>query len=207
MNMSVIAAALAAIAPLVAFFVTLILTRKRPWLSAGISIAAVSISSVCAVFLLFKHWGMTEPLQYTTKWMISGSISIPVGVLLDPLSLMMLVIVSGICLLVQIYSIGYMEGDAGFSRYFSFMSLFAWAMISLTISPTMLQLYVFWELVGVSSYLLIGFWYEKFSASQAGKKAFVMTRLGDVAFLLGILLVLIQVGNLNILEMNSMRLR
>jgi NADH-quinone oxidoreductase subunit L len=202
--MSVIAAALAAIAPLVAFFVTLILTRKRPWLSAGISIAAVSISTVCTVFLLFKHWGMTEPLQYTTKWMISGSISIPVGVLLDPLSLMMLVIVSGICLLVQIYSVGYMEGDAGFSRYFTFMSLFAWAMISLTISPTMLQLYVFWELVGVSSYLLIGFWYEKFSASQAGKKAFVMTRLGDVAFLLGILLVLIHVGNLNIVEMNSL---
>jgi NADH-quinone oxidoreductase subunit L len=200
--MSVIAAALAAIAPLVAFFVTLILTRKRPWLSAGISIAAVSISSLCAVVLLFKHWGMTEPLQYTTKWMISGSISVPVGVLLDPLSLMMLVIVSGICLLVQIYSIGYMEGDAGFSRYFTFMSLFAWAMISLTISPTMLQLYVFWELVGVSSYLLIGFWYEKFSAGQAGKKAFVMTRLGDVAFLLGILIVLIQVGNLNIVEMN-----
>jgi NADH-quinone oxidoreductase subunit L len=202
--MSVIAAALAAIAPLVAFFVTLILTRKRPLLSAGISIAAVSISSVCAVFLLFRHWGMAEPLQYTTKWMISGSLSIPVGVLLDPLSLMMLVIVSGICLLVQIYSIGYMEGDAGFSRYFTFMSLFAWAMISLTLSPTMLQLYVFWELVGVSSYLLIGFWYEKFSASQAGKKAFVMTRLGDVAFLLGILLVLIQVGNLNIVEMNSL---
>jgi NADH-quinone oxidoreductase subunit L len=202
--MSLIAAALAAITPLVAFWVTLIVTRKRPGLSARISIAAISVSSVCAVFLLFQHWGMTEPLQYSTKWVVSGSLSIPVGVLLDPLSILMLVIVSGICLLVQIYSIGYMEGDPGFSRYFSFMSLFAWAMISLTISPTMLQLYVFWELVGLSSYLLIGFWYEKFSAGQAGKKAFVMTRLGDVAFLIGILLALVQVGNLNIVEMNSL---
>ncbi|UCD81980.1 MAG: NADH-quinone oxidoreductase subunit L, partial [Desulfobacterales bacterium] len=82
-------------------------------------------------------------------------------------------------------------------------SLFAWAMLSLCISSSMLQLYVFWELVGLSSYLLIGFWYEKFSASQAGKKAFVMTRLGDVAFFLGLLLVLIDVGNLNILNLNS----
>jgi NADH-quinone oxidoreductase subunit L len=203
--MSVIAAASAAIAPLTAFFITLVLTRKRPWLSAGISIAAVSISSACAVLLLVRHWEMTEPLLYTSRWMVSGAISIPVGILLDPLSLLMLLIVSGICLLVQIYSIGYMAGDPGFSRYFSFMSLFAWAMITLTISPTMLQLYVFWELVGLSSYLLIGFWYEKFSAGQAGKKAFVMTRLGDVAFLIGILLVLIHEGNVNIVEINSLQ--
>jgi NADH-quinone oxidoreductase subunit L len=202
--MSVNAAALAAIAPLTAFFVTLVLTRKRPWLSAGISIGAVSVSAACAVFLLVRHWAMTEPLLYTSTWMVSGPINIPVGILLDPLSLLMLVIVSGICLLVQIYSVGYMAGDPGFSRYFSFMSLFAWAMITMTISPTMLQLYVFWELVGLSSYLLIGFWYEKFSATQAGKKAFVMTRLGDVAFLIGILLVLVQAGNLNIVEMNSL---
>jgi NADH-quinone oxidoreductase subunit L len=201
--MSLNAAVLAAIAPLVAFFTTLIITRKRPLLSAGISIAAVSISTTCALFLLIRHWEMTQPFEYTTKWLISGSLSIPVGILLDPLSLMMLVVVSIICLLVQVYSIGYMADDPGFSRYYAFMSLFAWAMISLTLSPTMLQLYVFWELVGVSSYLLIGFWYEKFSAGKAGKKAFIMTRLGDVAFLIGILLVLIHAGNLNIVEMNS----
>ncbi len=83
------------------------------------------------------------------------------------------------------------------------MSLFAWAMMGLTLSPTMLQLYIFWELVGLSSYLLIGFWYEKFSATEAGKKAFVMTRLGDVAFFIGLLLALTHLGNLNILEMND----
>jgi NADH-quinone oxidoreductase subunit L len=135
--------------------------------------------------------------------MVSGTITVPVGFLLDPLSLLMLTIVTAICFLVQIYSLGYMAGDRGFSRYYAFMSLFAWAMISLTLSSSMFQLYVFWELVGLSSYLLIGFWYEKFSASEAGKKAFVMTRLGDVAFLLGLLLVLMHLGNLDILDMNS----
>jgi NADH-quinone oxidoreductase subunit L len=115
----------------------------------------------------------------------------------------MLAVVAVICFLVQVYSLGYMAGDPGFSRYYACMSLFAWAMMSLTLSPSMLQLYIFWELVGLSSYLLIGFWYEKFSATEAGKKAFVMTRLGDVAFFLGLLLVLIDLGNLNILEING----
>jgi NADH-quinone oxidoreductase subunit L len=115
----------------------------------------------------------------------------------------MLLLVAAISLLVQVYSLGYMAGDSGFSRYYAFQSLFAWAMMTLTISSAMLQLYVFWELVGLSSYLLIGFWYEKFSATQAGKKAFVMTRLGDVAFFIGLLLVLLHAGNLEILEMNS----
>jgi len=87
-----------------------------------------------------------------------------------------------------------MAGDPGFSRYYAFQSLFAWAMMTLSISSAMLQLYVFWELVGLSSYLLIGFWYEKFSATQAGKKAFVMTRLGDVSFFIGLLLVLLHLG-------------
>jgi NADH-quinone oxidoreductase subunit L len=134
---------------------------------------------------------------------VSGDILIPFGYLLDPVSLLMLVVVTLISFLVQVYSIGYMAGDPGFSRYYAFMSLFVWAMMSLTLSATMLQLYIFWELVGLSSYLLIGFWYEKFSATEAGKKAFVMTRLGDVAFFIGLLLVLMHLGNLNILEMNG----
>ena len=115
----------------------------------------------------------------------------------------MLAVVAGISFLVQVYSLGYMSGDPGLARYYALHSLFAWAMMSLTLSSSLLQLYFFWELVGLCSYLLIGFWYEKFSATQAGKKAFVMTRLGDVAFFLGLLLVLLNLGNLDILEMNS----
>lgn len=189
--------------PFVAFVIIMVLTRTRPMLSAGLSIGAITGSLVGAICLLIRHRYIKTPIEYTGQWLVSGDITVPLGFLLDPLSLLMLTIVAVICFLVQIYSIGYMAGDRGFSRYYGFMSLFAWAMISLTLSSSMLQLYVFWELVGLSSYLLIGFWYEKFSASEAGKKAFVMTRLGDVAFLLGLLLVLINFGNLNIVKMNG----
>jgi NADH-quinone oxidoreductase subunit L len=200
---TLIAAMLATLLPFVAFVLIMVFTRAYPRLSAGLSIAAVTLSLLSALFLLTKHWGLGSALQFTFRWVVSGDIQIPFGYLLDPVSLLMLVVVTGISFLVQVYSIGYMAGDPGFSRYFAFMSLFAWAMMSLTLSPTMLQLYIFWELVGLSSYLLIGFWYEKFSATEAGKKAFVMTRLGDVAFFIGLLLVLIPLGNLNILEING----
>jgi NADH-quinone oxidoreductase subunit L len=128
---------------------------------------------------------------------------VPTGVLLDPTSLLMLAVVAVISFVVQVYSLGYMAGDPGFGRYYGCMSLFAWAMMSLTVSSTLLQLYIFWELVGLSSYLLIGFWFEKFSASQAGKKAFVMTRLGDVAFLTGLILLWLQLGNLDIMALTD----
>jgi NADH-quinone oxidoreductase subunit L len=194
---------LTSLLPFAAFALIMIFTRRRPRISAGLSIGAVTGSLGCVLFLLVRHWHLKAPIQYSGQWLVSGSITVPVGFLIDPLSLLMLAIVATICFLVQIYSLGYMAGDRGFARYYAFMSLFAWAMISLTLSPTMFQLYVFWELVGLSSYLLIGFWYEKFSASEAGKKAFVMTRLGDVAFLLGLLLVLVNLGNLNIVEING----
>ena len=200
---TLIAAMLTTLLPFVAFVLIMVFTRAYPRFSAGLSISAVAISFISAFFLLTKNWGLVSPLQFTFRWVVAGDIRIPFGYLLDPVSLLMLVVVAGISFLVQVYSIGYMAGDPGFSRYYAFMSLFAWAMMSLTLSPTMLQLYVFWELVGLSSYLLIGFWYEKFSATEAGKKAFVMTRLGDVAFFIGLLLVLTHLGNLNILEMNG----
>ena len=146
---------------------------------------------------------MNAPLQYTGQWVISGKIDIPFGFLLDPVSILMLLIVAVITFLVQVYSIGYMAGDPGFSRYYAFLSLFGWAMESLAVSPNLLQLYIFWEIVGLSSYLLIGFWYQKFSASQAGKKAFVMTRLGDIAFFLGLLLLLFHTGCLDIATLGS----
>ena len=200
---TLIASTLATLVPFVAFVLIMVFTRRYARLSAVLSLAAITLSLVCSLFLFIRHWQLELPIQYTGRWLVSGDIVIPFGFLLDPTSLLMLVVVAVICSLVQIYSLGYMAGDPGFARYYAFMSLFAWAMMSLTLSPTMLQLYVFWELVGLSSYLLIGFWYEKFSATEAGKKAFVMTRLGDVAFFLGLLLVLIDLGNLNILEMNG----
>jgi len=198
-----ITTAVTVLLPFSAFVLIMLFTRSRARLSAGLSIGSVTGSLAGAVFLLVRYRHLKTSIQYAGQWLVSGDITVPVGFLLDPLSLLMLTIVSAICFLVQIYSLGYMAGDRGFSRYYAFMSLFAWAMISLTLSSSMLQLYVFWELVGLSSYLLIGFWYEKFSASEAGKKAFVMTRLGDVAFMLGLLLVLMNLGNLDILKMNG----
>ncbi|MHC1729431.1 MAG: NADH-quinone oxidoreductase subunit L [Syntrophobacteraceae bacterium] len=194
---------LATLLPLVAFLLTMLVTRSRPRLCARLSIGAISISLACSLFLLALHWKTAGAIQFTFRPLASSGVDVPFGFLVDPLSLLMLVIVGAICFLVQVYSLGYMAGDPGFARYYAFMSLFAWAMLSLAVSPTILQLYVFWELVGLSSYLLIGFWYEKFSATQAGKKAFVMTRTGDVAFFLGLILVLVHMGNLGILELNS----
>lgn len=200
---TLLAAMLAALLPFVSFVLIIVFTRRYPKLSATLSIAAVSVSVICSIYLLGHHWHIEHPIQYTAKWMISGKIHLPFGFMLDELSLLMLTIVAVISFLVQVYSLGYMAGDPGYARYYAFQSLFAWAMMTMSISPTMLQFYVFWELVGLASYLLIGFYYEKFSASEAGKKAFVMTRFGDIAFFLGLLLVLLNFGNLNILDMNS----
>ena len=124
-----------------------------------------------------------EPLE----WLDVGGATIEMGLLLDPLTAVMLVVVTSVSLLVQIYSLGYMHGDSSFSRYYAYMSLFTASMLGLVLASNIIQLYVFWELVGVSSYLLIGFWHERPSAAAAAKKAFIITRIGDVGFLIAIL--------------------
>jgi NADH-quinone oxidoreductase subunit L len=197
------AAVLGTTLPFLAMAVILMFTRHRATLSSRISVSAISVSLLCALYLLTKLWHAGGPVEYKTAWLIADNINIPFGYLLDSTSLLMLLIVATIAFLVQVYSLGYMAGDPGFSRYYAFQSLFAWAMMSMVIAPSMLQLYIFWELVGLASYLLIGFYYEKWSASQAGKKAFVMTRLGDIGFFLGLTVLLLGYGNLDILQMNA----
>ncbi len=130
----------------------IVFTRDHRRLSGGIAVAAVTGSLAGAVFLLVRHWGTGGPIHYAARWLTVGNVYIPFGFLLDPVSLLMLSLVAAISFLVQIYSLGYMAGDPGFSRYYAFQSLFAWAMMTLSISSSMLQLYVFWELVGLSSY-------------------------------------------------------
>jgi NADH-quinone oxidoreductase subunit L len=196
--MSLVVTVAALLLPLLAFGVIMVATRSRHRLSAAISIGAAGLSLLAAVTLLVQHWQMTAPLVFQTVWMVSGQMAIPLGILLDPTSLLMFTVVAAISFLVQLYSLGYMAGDPGFGRYYGCMSLFAWAMLTMTVSSSLLQLYIFWELVGLASYLLIGFWFDKFSASEAGKKAFVMTRTGDVAFLLGLVLLWLQLGTLDI---------
>ena len=189
--------------PFAVFLAIFTATRKRPGLSAGLSIGAVTIALACSIGLLAMNFDLAAPVQFSTRLLASSGMDIPFGFLLDRLNLLMIVVVSTICFLVQVYSLGYMAGDPGFSRYYGFMSLFTWAMMSLALSASLLQLYFFWELVGLSSYLLIGFWYEKFSATQAGKKAFVMTKAGDAAFFIGLLLLFVHTGDLSIVNLSS----
>ncbi len=123
----------------------------------------------------------------THQWLLAGDLEIRVGIVMDSLTAIMLVIVTGVSLLVQIYSIGYLKGDPGHARYFAYMSFFTASMVGLALAANIIQLFVFWELVGLSSYLLIGFWHHRSAAAAAAKKAFLVTRLGDFGFLLAIL--------------------
>ena len=132
------------------------------------------------------------PQWETIQWIQLGSFNFAVGLLVDPLTAIMLVVVTGVSLIVLLYSYEYMKDDPGFSRYFSFMALFTSAMLGLVLSRNIVQMFVFWELVGLSSYLLIGFWFFKPSAAAAAKKAFLITRIGDIGFLIAILCLVAQ---------------
>ena len=136
------------------------------------------------------------PLQYT--WLeFSKGVSIDMGIILDPISVMMLVVVTFISLMVHIYSLAYMKGEERFPTYYSFLGLFTFSMLGLVISSNIFQIYIFWELVGVSSFLLIGYYYDKPSAVAACKKAFIVTRFADVGFLIGILILSFYSGTLD----------
>ena len=146
---------------------------------------SIGISFIFALIVLFNVGDFSSSISFT--WINLNDVDITFSFLVDPLTAIMLVVVSGVSFLVQIYSIGYMHGDKSFCRYFSYMALFTGSMLGLVMSRNILQLFIFWELVGVSSYLLIGFWHERKSAAAAAKKAFIMTRLGDFGFLFSII--------------------
>ncbi len=161
--------------------------NRWPILAALSTIGALAAATVLAILTLRSViLGHTAVFQ-TWEWLSFGGATIEMGLLVDPLTAVMLVVVTSISLLIQIYSVGYMQGDPGFARYFAYMSLFTASMLGLTLSSNIVQLYAFWELVGVSSYLLIGFWHERPAAAAAAKKAFIVTRIGDVGFLIAIL--------------------
>ena len=138
-----------------------------------------------------------ETCTFTREWFTAGDVTLNWGVIVDPLSVMMLGLVTLVGLAIQVYSLGYMRGDPRFGWYFAVHALFIASMLTLVLADNFLLLYVVWELVGVCSYLLIGFWYERRSAAEAAKKAFVTTRIGDVGLLVGILLLGKEVGDLN----------
>lgn len=158
------------------------------------SLLGVTILSYLTAFKYFMSPRTADGVYSTlTPWNIewlpfTDALHIDMGILLDPISVMMLVVISTVSLMVHIYSFGYMKGEKGFQRYYAFLSLFTFSMLGLVVATNIFQMYVFWELVGVSSYLLIGFYYTKPEAIAASKKAFIVTRFADLGFLIGILI-------------------
>jgi NADH-quinone oxidoreductase subunit L len=141
-----------------------------------------------------------EPMRHGRP----GAFVIPMGIYIDPLTAVMLMVVTIVASLVQIYSLGYMHGDPRFARYYAYLSLFTFSMLGLVLAGTYILMFVFWELVGLTSYLLIGFWFEKKIAADAGKKAFITTKIGDLGFLAGLMILIFAVGTASLPELNFM---
>jgi len=183
--------------PLVMFLVTGLLGMKwKPIISGLLGTTGLGISWVLSVmtaityFFGSHHEGAFETIiPFEKLWLtFSETLQIKMGILLDPISVMMLVVITTVSFMVHIYSLGYMHGEKGFQRFYAFLSLFTFSMLGLVIATNIFQMYIFWELVGVSSFLLIGFYYQKPSAVAASKKAFIVTRFADLGFLIGILI-------------------
>lgn len=185
--------------PFLAFALTGLFLQKRPGLTAFVSIAAIAVSFVISVGIAAGVFTGSPDAVYQCawRWLEMPGLKVEMGVLIDPLSALMLIVVTSVALLVQVYSLGYMHGDSGFARYFSYQSAFAASMLGLVLANNFGQIFVFWELVGLCSYLLIGFWYGRQSAADAAKKAFITNRVGDFGFLLGILFLAIMFGTLD----------
>ena len=176
-----------------------------PRLSGYVTIGAIFLAFLLAV------WSLDSVMDAdgacigfgAHEWVVVESLEVNIGITLDGLTAVMLVVVTGVSLLVQIYSQEYMRGDPGYNRYYAFMSLFTTSMLGLILASSVLQLFVFWELVGLCSYLLIGFWFYKDSARRAATKAFLVTRVGDLGFLIAILLMWSEAGTLDIGEIHD----
>jgi len=187
--------------PILASGLIALLKQPRRKTSAALAIGALSLSlllSLAAFAHVVSGWlhGVAVREVVNLTWMQSGATNVDLGWILDPLSAAMILMVSFVGLLIFIYSVGYMEHDPNFTRFFCFLSLFAGAMLGVVISNSILLLFMCWEIVGLTSYLLIGFWYQKPSAAAAAKKAFLTTRVGDVFFLLGIVWLFAQSSTL-----------
>jgi NADH-quinone oxidoreductase subunit L len=174
--------------PLLATAVITLFTLRCRTTSALLSIGAIVTGFVLTVSFIAANGFHPAVTETSTNWLSIGNLNIDFGLKLDGLSLMMMLIVTGVGGAIHIYSFGYMSEDRGFSRFFACMSLFTFSMLGIVLANNFIQLFIFWELVGVSSYLLIGFWFEKPSAADAAKKAFITNRLGDFGFLLGIII-------------------
>ena len=182
--------------PLLSVAVITLFTLRSKIVSSLISIGAV-VTGFILTLLFINANGFQFSGETSTNWLSIGGLQVDFGLKLDALSMMMLLVVTGVGGAIHIYSYGYMHEDRSKARFFAFMSLFTFSMLGIVLANNFLMMFIAWELVGVSSYLLIGFWFEKPSAGDAAKKAFIVNRLGDFGFLAGILMVWGILGSLN----------
>ncbi len=181
--------------------------KKQSKAYGYITILAIGVSAIFAIWALFSVMSAEnhEILVPDVSWIVIGNFDFHVGLIMDQLAAVMAVTVSIVSLMVQIYSLGYMHGDeAGYYRYYTHMSLFTFAMLGLVLADNLLFTFIFWENVGLCSYLLIGFWFHKKSAADAAKKAFIVTRIGDFGFLAGILILFVNTGTFDIYELHEL---
>jgi NADH-quinone oxidoreductase subunit L len=197
--------ALIPLLPLAGFLLLGLFGRKHFKKSSGIiGTILIFVSTILAIYVAYNYFSTQyigfypRPVALNYTWLqFSEGLSIDMGVMLDPLSMMMIVVVTFISLMVHIYSLAYMKGDERFPTYYAYLGLFTFSMLGLVISANIFQMYIFWELVGVSSFLLIGYYYDKPSAVAACKKAFIVTRFADLGFLIGILILSFYSGTLD----------
>ncbi len=190
--------------PLLSFVMIVFFMSKNEKLSSYFAITMVVLSCLLSFGVLFEVLGNPEPFQMSFNWLTWSNFKIPIGIFVDPLTAVMLIVVTIVSSLVHIYSLGYMHGDPRFSRFYSYLSLFTFSMLGLVLAGSYILILVFWELVGLTSYLLIGFWFEKKIAADAGKKAFVTTKFADMGFLLGLVLLIFSLGTASIPEVNKL---
>ena len=191
--MSSLVAWLILIAPLVSTIVITLFTLRWKALSSTISVVAVLVSFICSC-LVFAH-SASSAAQIT--WIdVAGALKVPIALTLDALSRTMVLLVSGVGALIHIYSLGYMRDDQGKSRYFAALSLFMFAMLGIVLASNFVMLFIFWELVGFTSYVLIGHWFYRDAAADAANKAFITTRIGDFGFMIGILMIWTSTGSI-----------
>ncbi len=198
--------------PLAVFLLLGLFHRKiGPAVSGLIGVGGLLASTLLSFYTAYQYFGVLgkvsgsyPALAESVVWMnFTDTLRIDMGVLIDPISVMMLIVVSTISLMVHIYSRGYMKGDEGYTKFFSYLSLFTFSMFGLVLATNLFQIYIFWELVGVSSYLLIGYYFTKESAVAAAKKAFIVTRFADLGFLIGILLIGYYTGTYDFETLNN----
>jgi len=189
--------------PLFSFVMIVFFLNRNNKVSSYFACAMMLVSFILSLKVFFEVLAHPEPYMSFVNWLVWSDFVLPMGIYIDPLAAVMLIVVTVVSSLVHIYSVGYMHGDPRFARFFAYLGLFSFSMLGLVVAGSYVLILVFWELVGFTSYILIGFYFEKKVAADAGKKAFVTTKLADLGFLLGLVLLIFAIGTASLPELNE----